>query len=219
MKYPIVKELDEWEEYMNHHRKRYSNGTIQEYKRLLEGLKDESNLLHFFNQNRIRNKPFAYKCNIQFLISTNKLPYEEGLQIHALLTKQTPSMNQFRQIGLPPIGRAIPEDEWWNIINQIQPNPYKMALWLGFSFGFRVGELTHLRIQDVEFSKQIIHVQAHKQDLPNNQVEWRPKRGYRTVVFTKEQRKVLQRWIQSERPSLPHSYLLYSQRYKTRLSE
>ena len=89
-----------------------------------------------------------------------------------------------------------------------------MGIWIGFHFGLRLGEILHLRIEDIDFRRKNILIRSHRQT--NNQESWKPKYNKdRTLPFTTEQTKTFKKWINEiRRKDLPHSYLLWNVRGK-----
>ncbi|MHA1170176.1 MAG: tyrosine-type recombinase/integrase, partial [Candidatus Hodarchaeales archaeon] len=99
--------------------------------------------------------------------------------------------------------------KWGEYISKGSNKIAKMGIWMGFQFGLRLGEIIHLRIQDIDFDKQEIYIRPHRKG--KNQRAWNPKYNReRQVPFTKDQAAIFKRWIHEVRPELNHSYLLWT---------
>jgi integrase len=105
---------------------------------------------------------------------------------------------------------SVPNDQWNGYIRKAPNQVAKFAIWLGFNFGLRLGEIIHLRIDDVDFERKLILIREHK--ATKNQEAWNPKYNRsREVPFNRKQEKVLKKWI-TQRISLEHPYLLWNPR-------
>lgn len=115
----------------------------------------------------------------------------------------------------------IPEVEWKRYI-QAANNPVgKLGIWLGFNFGLRVGEIVHLRLEDIDFDNKAIIICTHDKDKEKKQVAWNPKsKVMRKLPFIPKQEAVLTHLIKNIRPKdLDHPYLLWNPKNKDRLRE
>jgi integrase len=103
-------------------------------------------------------------------------------------------------------GKAYPKIQWKNFIKRATHRVAKMGIWLGFNFGLRVGEIVHLRIQDIDLDKNTLTITGY-----NRMDQWQPKTSYseRTIEFNGQQKSILAKWIR-KRPTLTHAYLLWN---------
>lgn len=105
---------------------------------------------------------------------------------------------------------AYPKPQWESIIEKGHIPCARMSIWLGFQFGFRAGEIANLRINDVDFDKEVIYVRARKINLKINQIAWHPKyRKNRTLALNYKQAAVFKKWFREIRPELSHPYVLW----------
>ena len=107
---------------------------------------------------------------------------------------------------------SVPKSKWADYIRKAPTSVAKMGMWIGFQFGLRLSEITHLRVQDIDYKRQEIKIRGHNQT--KGQESWSPKYNReRQIPFTQEQGRILKRWIQENRPeNLPHDYLLWTLR-------
>lgn len=183
--------------------------TIKGYLNALQRLPHE--VEDFFATKNVRSKKLnvvAYRSYLHFLtLKKNKL--SRGELMNALETFKPP-----KKRGNNSSDRkwSVPKSQWANYI-RIAPTPVaKMGMWIGFQFGLRLSEITHLRIQDIDFESQEIRIRGHNKT--KRQEAWNPKyHRERQIPFTQEQGIILKRWIRENRPfDLSHNYLLWTLR-------
>ncbi|MHA2270598.1 MAG: tyrosine-type recombinase/integrase [Candidatus Hodarchaeales archaeon] len=196
--------------------KGYSNGTITHYfyglAQLARELPQDSSLLDFKAVSSVLASP--KRTNRKNIVQCFRL-YVKFLQIEGYIDKKTKddlleTIQQRKERGTPNkvIKKwSVPKAQWVKYIHRAPNKIAKMAIWLGFHFGLRAGEILHLRLQDVNFDDQVILIRPQKQDEDHE--EWIPKSNRsREIPFGRTQAKVLRKWIQ-DRPNLNHSYLLW----------
>ena len=98
-------------------------------------------------------------------------------------------------------------DQWESLVANAPNRCAKMGIWSGLQFGLRIGEITHLRVEDIDLERQLIHIQIQK--------DWHPKHfRERSIPMTAYQKEILGRWIK-ERSVLDHPYLIFLHRRQT----
>ena len=79
------------------------------------------------------------------------------------------------QIPRGPSAKSQPYDEReLNLLLTHSPEPWRSVFEFLIQTGLRIGELCHLRKEDVDFQKEILHIRA--KDLENGK-RWQPKHG------------------------------------------
>jgi integrase len=110
-------------------------------------------------------------------------------------------------------GKAYPKSQWRDIIKNAPNRVAKIAIWCGFQFGLRLAELTHLRVEDIDFEKQVIFIRGHRQNVENGVKYWTPKHNHdRMLPFTSSQGRILKRWLKERSKDLFHPYILWTGR-------
>ncbi len=184
-----------------------AEGTIREYIYKLNKIPDDVET--YFSNLQLpgrTGKVAAYRSYLQFLAKKkNELSHENLL--NAL---DTIKAVKARGNGNNEKRKAYPKDEWQKLIRKTPTQVGKFGVYLGFHFGLRLGEILHLRIQDINFDNQEILIRPHK--LSKRHKPWNPKYNReRTIPFTSDQEETFKRWINEIRPKdLPNDYLLWT---------
>ena len=204
-------ELEEFASYLEFQGK--SQGTIGEYTSALKRLpttktKQEKYLSNPKLKNR-RIVMYAFRQYVAFLYHYNRLTLPEKQQ---LLERY---QYKAKKGGKKNATTAYPKKEWATFIKKSPHRVAKMGLWLGFNFGLRVGEIVHLRVEDINLRGRTLRITEY-----NRKDEWVLKTKYseREFVLNDVQYNVLVKWI-DKRPSMDHEYLLYHPRLLTKVSE
>ncbi|UCG03082.1 MAG: tyrosine-type recombinase/integrase [Candidatus Heimdallarchaeota archaeon] len=204
MNYPKPEYFDEFAMWLRTQGK--SENTVNTY---LSGLRQiPEDVETFFANPHLtgqRSKFAAYRSYLRFLAKKKKV-FDRGDLIDAL-----DSLKPRKKRGNSSSVKrwAIPRKEWEGFIRRAHSKVTKMGLWLGFHFGLRLSEILHLRVKDIDFSKQEINIQIHKKT--KNQEAWWPKANReRQIPFTKSQGETLKRWIEQRPKELKHPYLLWT---------
>lgn len=145
-----------------------------------------------------KSKMVAYRSYIRFLRKKKLLSSDE---LFDLLDTFRPPSNKN---GHSDRKWRVPIEEYSKYIRRAPNKIAQMGIWLGFNFGLRLGEILHLRVQDVDFEREEVLIRV--------QNGWHPKnRKEREIPFDSKRRKVLQRWIEEVRSVkiLKHDYLLW----------
>ncbi|MFX0150970.1 MAG: tyrosine-type recombinase/integrase [Candidatus Hodarchaeota archaeon] len=197
---------------------------LNEYKRYLRTQGKAKNTVKCYLSN-LRNIPKdvgVYFGNKELLGRKLKVvAYRSYLRFLAI-EKQAISMNDlmaFLELIKPPKNKgngvnerlySIPKTKWIQYIKNAPNQVAKMGFWIGFHFGLRLGEIVHLRVDDVDFRNQKILIRPHRK--MGNQELWSPKYDKeRSIPFSKNHTKTLKRWINEARlKNLEHSYLLWT---------
>lgn len=169
---------------------------------------------YFLNRNMpgAKLKFVAYRSYLRFL--AKKIQEIDRNDLMIFLEEYKPPKQNGNSINEELY--SIPKEKWVNYIRKAPNKVAKMGIWLGFQFGLRLGEIMHLRIQDVDFRTKNVFIKNQRKT--NSQKAWSPKyKKERSVPFTKEQGKTLKRWINEIRPkNLDHNYLLWMERGRRR---
>lgn len=183
-----------------------SDGTATVYLSSLRNIPEDMET-YFSNQslaNR-KGKIAAYRSYLKFL-KKKKLMNRSDL-FDALDTFKDKTIrgkeNNIKRVSIPK--------SKWRETTRLAPNQVtKMGIFLGFRFGLRRSEITHLRIEDIDFSNQEIVIREHKER--KGQDVWFPKYNkHRTLFFSEDHSKVLKKWVEEVRPkNLTHPYLLWT---------
>lgn len=162
---------------------------------------------YFGNEDLINrtSKISAYRSYLKFLKSNTDILSRSDLL--DLLDQFKPKTKRGKNNSNKRV--AVPQNEWKEVTRKAPNKVAKMAMWLGFRFGLRRGEIIHLRVEDIKFENQLIQVQEHSKN--NNQMSWFPKYNReRSIYFNDRFAQVLNRWINEVRPKdLNHPYLLW----------
>ncbi len=192
-------------------RKGRSKNTINNYLISLKNIPKDVET-YFSNRNMLGGKLkfVSYRSYMRFLAKKKQIIDRNDLMI--FLEEYKPPKQNGNSINERLY--SIYKDKWVDYIRKAPNKVAKMGIWIGFQFGLRLGEITHLRIQDVDFRTKNILIKIHRKS--NDQEAWNPKYGkVRSVPFTKEHEKTLKKWINEIRPkNLPHKYLLWNERGK-----
>ena len=191
-----------------------SKGTIDDYLYELRKLpNDEEKRKKYLAENRDKRMLIAaYRKYIRFQKHIGKISTE---QLFDLLETYKPPKRR----GRSEKGKWFPQAEWGEVISNAPNRCAKMGLWLGFSFGLRLGEIINLRVEDIDLTNEKILVRIRKKDIGKNQDYWHPKHFRdRSIPIPPTQKRILERWIDI-RPALNHPYLLWTDRNKNKVSE
>lgn len=205
---PDPKYFDDWIQWMQLLGR--SSKTIEIYKSFIKLIPEDVEI--FFANSNLRSRQLkvsSYKSYLRFLTKKMKL-MSRGDLLDALDNLKVPTKR-----GKKPKW-SVPKKQWAQFIRRAPNQVAKMGAWLGFHFGLRLGEISHLRIQDINFKSLEILIQEQKYSEKNNQCAWSPKYyKERQLPFTRGQSDVIKRWIYEVRPKeLDHPYLLWTPRGK-----
>lgn len=176
-----------------------AEGTIKLYLYEVQKIpRNKSQKKAYLTENcKDRNLIFAYRKYLKFQRKTGQISSEE-------LENQLDTYKPPKRKGSIQNGKWFPREQWEDLVAKGPTRGAKMGIWLGLQFGLRLGEIIHLRVQDIDFENHYVHVQARK--------GWNPKHyRERSIPMTPDQEEILHKWI-SERPSLDHPYLIFNQR-------
>lgn len=186
------------------HLQNMSEGTIRNYLYELKKIPLDKPKKYIAQNNHKRLLIFAFRSYSRYLNDIGKITNEELFT--NLRTFKPP-----KRKGKTEKGNWYPKEEWENIISKAPNRCAKLGIYIGLQFGLRLGEIINLRIQDVDFKTNHIHVQKHP--------EWSPKYGKeRSIPMHSKQIRILARWIKNK-PTMNHDYLLWSGRKKVQVSE
>lgn len=205
MDYPKPQYLKEYATFLRTQGK--AEGTIREYLYNLGNIPEHVET-YFSDPNLLgrKLKVVAYRSYLQFLAKKKNELSREDL-MNAL---DTIKPIKRRGNGNSKKGKAYPKDEWQKLIRKTPTRVGKFGVYLGFHFGLRLGEIIHLRIQDLDFKEKEILIRPHKKSKRCE--PWTPKYNReRTIPFTSDQEETFKRWINEIRPKdLPNDYLLWT---------
>lgn len=189
--------------------------TFRTYRGILKFIAEmEIPLEDIFSDPNIKGKKMkvsAYRSWLRFLAV-------QGEITKADLADLLDNIKAIKQRGIKTNHRlAIPYEEWPDKIKAMDTRVGKMGVWLGFHFGLRLGELSHLRVEDIDSDNLIINICS--QSKTKHQDAWMPKYNrHRTIPITPEQLQTIHSFIKLYRspanPSCP--YLLWTERGKTK---
>lgn len=205
MTYPKPDFLDEYTQWLMVQGK--ANRTIENYLTHLNLIPE--NVEDYFSNQELparREKIVSYRSWIKFLTNKKKLMGRSDYM--DILDTLKPKRRNNQTIKK----WSIPKDQWGDHIRKA-PNPVaKMAMWVGFQFGLRRSEISHLRVQDIDFKNNELFIQACKKT--KHQEAWKPKSVHstRSLPLSREQVKTFKRWINEIRAkeNLNHPYLFWS---------
>lgn len=168
-----------------------SERTISQYISLIDKLvrcKTQENMYKVLLNNKSRSGVIALRSYLRHLI------FKEILH-NSILEQFTPPKRKNQKKR-----NYIKKERWKYYFSKGINRVHKFYLWLGFHTGMRLGELTHLRIQDIDFQEMKIYIQEHEDDESVNQRKWHPK-GNRTreININDKVKRHLHNWIYSQR--------------------
>jgi len=203
--YPKVAYLDEYSNYLK--TKGRAPRTIECYIQYLKNIPAEVEEYFSADLPNEMNVIPAYRSYLEFLCKKKRLITRgefEDLKDNIKVPKKN-SNNKHSERKF-----SVPENEWGNTIRQIPESVYKMGAWLGFHFGLRLGEICHLRVQDIDFSGEQVIIQSRRKQ--GHQVKWSAKYNKdRQIHFTnKSQAVTLKKWIDSIPEWVKTPYLLWT---------
>jgi integrase len=137
-----------------------TQGTINNYLYLLAKIPHEVD--HYFANRNLKGrkmKIYTYRSYLKFLCKKKKKLLSRGDLLDALDTSKN---IQKRGNGQSNRKWSVPRKLWGEYIRHAPNKVAKMGIWLGFQFGLRLGEILHLRIQDIDFNRQEIQIHEHK---------------------------------------------------------
>lgn len=182
-----------------------SERTIKEYLHVLKKLPAQKKAQRTYLSKHTDNSMLirAYRKYLKF-------QRKEGLISGEELLAQLDTFKLPKRRGQTQNGKWLPQDQWEELVANGSSRSAKMAIWLGLSFGLRLGEIINLRVDDIDLTNNKVLIQQRKEDQKKQQIYWHPKHfRERFIPMTPDQNKILERWI-SERPQLTHPYLVYS---------
>lgn len=148
---------------------------------------------------------YAFRKFLRFQKSIGKITNEE-------LYDQLETFKPPKKKGQTEKMNWYPQDKWEEIITSAPHRCAKIGIYIAFQFGLRLGEIINLRVQDIDFDTEHIHVQSHS--------NWKPKYGkHRSVPMQSEQVRILKRWIKNRPSELNHDYIIWSGRSKKQISK
>lgn len=179
--------LDEYAQWLQ--LKGLSKNTIKGYTNLLKIIPED--IEAYFANPHLKSKNSkvcAYRSYLRFLCRKKKL-LSRGDLLDALDTFRPPKRITN---GYSKRKWSVPRKQWEEYIRQAPNQVAKMGIWVGFQFGMRLGEIIHLRIQDIDFQHKEIHLREHTKK--KNQETWKPKYNReRRIPFTNEQGKIFKK--------------------------
>ena len=191
-----------------------AKGTIDNYIYELSKLPkgDEAITAYLITNRQKRMLISAYRKYLYYQKSAGKINAEK---LYSLLdTYKLP-----KRRGKSEEGNWYKQSEWEEIIGNGLNRCARLFLWIGLNFGLRVGEITNLRVQDVDLENKRLLVRQRSEIIGKNQKYWHPKHFRdRILPMTEGQKRIFQRWIK-ERPVLSHPYLIWSGRTKKKVSK
>lgn len=198
-----------------------SENTVKGYVHGLEYIrKNASDMETFFADPTLKGKKmrvYAYRSYMKFLCEKAKL-IDRGELMDVLDTIKAP-----KKLGNGHNERkwSVPKDDWEEYIRYAPNQMAKMGIWIGFQFGLRLGEIVHLRIQDIdiwlenerEYHTNLLLIRSHTK---KNQEAWHPKYNReRQLPITELQANIFRKWINEIHPeNLEHDYLLWQKQGK-----
>lgn len=186
-------------------------------KLLLEEIDIDFIINHFINTQRRREKYNRYFLFLEY----NK---ERGLVTKEYCESFKKRINQYinfkkKIIDPEKIKKwSIPEKRWNEVYKKANTNPLRFACWLGFNFGLRVGELCHLKLENIILGKSDQYIII----TPDLESGWNPKtiNSQRQIPIAESHIPVIKRYLKSREEFLMpflekknksmHYYLLYS---------
>lgn len=202
---PNLKLLKEYERWLRTQGK--AENTVSSYVNCLKVIPEDVEL-YFGNRELLgkKIKMVAYRSYLRFLTVKKKLIDRNDLM--ALHDQFKPPRNKGN--GVNKNLYSIPKSRWLQYIKNAPNKVAKMGFWIGFHFGLRVGEIVHLRVEDIDFRNNKILIRL--QPKTGDQEFWRPKyEKSRSIPFNKNRAKTLKRWIEESRPkTLTIPYLLWN---------
>ncbi len=173
--------------------------TVQEYIYALRNLpKDKNKQKTLLSDNR-HNRMLIHAYR-KYLTYQRK----KGLISSDELLAQLDTFKPPKRRGENQIGKWFPREQWEELVANASNRSAKMGIWMGLQFGLRLGEITNLRIDDIDLENNYIHLRVRQ--------DWHPKHfRNRSIPITPEQKETLVRWIK-ERPKLDHPYIVYTSR-------
>lgn len=153
-----------------------------------------------------RNQIHAFRSFLRFLAARKLLSREDLAD----------ALEEFK----PPVRRGyqakrkyrIPREKWNDVIRKAPNRVGKMGIWIGFQFGLRLGEIIHLRIDDIDFTNKTLTIRKQPLKANSNQEAWNPKYcRERELPLVADQLKMFRRWIaERKKLKLDHPYLLWT---------
>ena len=174
-------------------------GTIKQYllqmKKVPESEQERKDYLIENRENRMLIH--AYRKHINFQWKKGLISSEEKAKL--LDTYKIP-----KKRGKLSNSKWLPRNEWTDLISCASCRSAKMSIWVSLNFGLRLGELVHLRVEDIDLDNNYVHIQTRP--------GWKPKHSHeRSIPIAAPQKEILKRWIK-ELPKMDHPYLIYNSR-------
>lgn len=196
-----LKNLEKFEEYC--HNQNMAKGTIRNYLYELKKISEVDPRKYLAENKKKRMLIFAFRRYLKYLKSIGKINAEE---LFDLLDTFKPPKGKKKTTK----GKWYSKDKWDGIIDSAPNRCARLGIYMIFQFGFRLGEIINLRIQDIDFETHFIHVQTRS--------DWHPKyEKDRSIPMHPKQERILARWIQA-RSQLDHDYIIFSGRKKNQVS-
>ena len=196
--------LEEYELWLS----RKSAGTALNYlgaiKKIPDTIEEQKKYLIDHKGNRMLY--CAYRNYLRFLKSKKRINNEELFDLLDEFKPPRKSRNQKQK-------KSFLRSQWREIIKKAPHRTGRFAIWIGFEFGLRREEILHLRVEDINFDKEIIAITSE-----NRTDSWHPKyENNRYLPFNDRQARTLKRWV-DELP-IPHpEYLIFNPRSGKKIS-
>ena len=166
-----------------------------------------------------QKKLYRLKKFCAYLHYSHIITDQQFQQIHALHVPATPKLTWL----LRPSEKkkwAVPFERWEEVYVQLDTINKRIAAWLGFNFGLRLGEIVHLKISDIIFSdpNSFGRLYIHTDISPEGTV-WEPKTitSNRVLPISPAQQQILRTYLTERQevltqkfPKQYHSYLIFS---------
>lgn len=126
------------------------------------------------------NRINGFKAYLRFMKDKKYIDYE--------LYEKTSKKFRYNRAERPKT-KAYLKEEWKGIIRKMPPEVPKMAAWLILNFGFRIGELISLRVQNFDFERKTVTVLKMDDFIPKYNHE-------RVLPMSDRQMKTIQKFLE-----------------------
>lgn len=174
-----------------------ADSTIKEYLYVLKKVPPDNPNDYLIENKENKMLMAAWRKYLRFSKIIGKITAEElfdQLEVYKIPKKK----------GKTTKNNWYPKEEWNEILERLPTRTSKFAAWMQLQFGFRIGELIHLRKdKDIDFENSVIHVQIRS--------DWKPKASReRSIPMTKRQARIIRRWFNNIPSGVNHNYVLWT---------
>lgn len=158
-----IQAIDQFSEWME--QKRYSENTIKTYSSMIKLFLGH----HCRKKMEDLDKDDLSRFNTDYILANNYSATYQNQLVNALklfYSRITDHRMQIEQLERPRKSQRLPEvlslEEVKELLGTIQNTKHKTLLCLLYSCGLRIGESLNLKLSDIDFKRNLVHIKSGK---------------------------------------------------------